>query len=100
MYTSTLLATVGLSCLALAQDGKLDKPPLHDNLDYLKEGLAQHLPVSKSTNTQWAGFIPEGCQSITQDRKLDPKDVVAYNVTYDDVSQHKLPRRFRTEEQP
>ncbi len=85
MYTYTLLATVSLSCLAWAQDGKLDKPPLHDNLDYLKPGLQDHLPLTHNTNEPWNGFIPQDCQSMTQDAKLDPKDVTAINVTYDDV---------------
>lgn len=86
MYTSALLATVTLSYLAYAQDGKLDKPPLHDNLDYLKQGLMDHLPLTHNTNEQWNGFIPEACQQMAQEAKLDPNDVTAWNVTYDDVS--------------
>ena len=84
MYTSALLATIGLSTLAYAQ--KLDKPPLEDSLDYLQQGLMDNLPSVHSTNTPWNGWIPTDCQQMTKDANLNPDDVTTFNVTYDDVS--------------
>lgn len=84
MYTYTLLATACVSSLALGQ--KLTKPALESDLDYLKQGLMDHLPIAPSTKQEWNGYIPADCQSIAQEAKLDPKDVTAYSVTYNDVN--------------
>ena len=98
MFTTTLLATVGLYSLACAQ--KLTKPPLENGLDYLKKGLMDNLHSVHSTNNQWKGWIPTDCESMAKSSNLNPADVTTYNVTYDDVSFWSLLSTYSQQRRP
>ena len=80
---------IGLLCaltkLAVTDD-RLDKPPLADDLDYLKKGLLEYLHPVKSSHTMWAPkWIPEACKNMTEDAHLTATDVEIFSVQYDDV---------------
>jgi hypothetical protein len=90
-FTSTLAAAAFVS--AQHDSGaKLDKPTLHDNLDYLKPGLIEYLPETNfKYDLQAAGTIPDGCNKIATGQVIDtvkynPADFDIFNVHYDDVS--------------
>jgi len=71
---------------------KLDKPTLHDNLDYLKQGIIDNLPETHFTyEKQAAGTIPDDCNKVATGQiessvNYSPADFDIFNVKYDDVS--------------
>ena len=87
MFTSTagFTSLIFLSSVAFAQ--KLDKSPLHPNLDYLAQGLMDNTQPTPYTVDEWgAGWIAGDCKQIAEDNKFDPADVQTFNVHYSDVS--------------
>ncbi len=84
MPFSKFAAITILGALASAQ--RLDKPALENNLDYLNQGLLDHLAPTQSTVDKWgAGWIPADCKQMAQDAGLSPSDVETFNVHYADV---------------
>ncbi|KAF1970266.1 hypothetical protein BU23DRAFT_367058, partial [Bimuria novae-zelandiae CBS 107.79] len=69
---------------------KIDKPTLHDNLDYLKQGLIDNLPETNfNYELQAAGTIPDHCNKVAtgqvfSDVNYSPVDFDVFNVRYDD----------------
>lgn len=103
-FTSTLAAAAFVS--AQHDSGaKLDKPTLHDNLDYLKQGLIDNLPETKfNYELQAAGTIPEGCNKVATGQVINtvnynPADFDIFNVHYDDVRYlyRKVERGYHTD---
>ena len=91
IFTSTLAA----AALVSGQNdpgAKLNKPTLHDNLDYLKQGLIEHLPETNFRyELQAVGTIPDNCNKVATGQIYDtvnynPADFDVFNVYYDDVS--------------
>jgi hypothetical protein len=87
---SALVAATVVS--AWDSGAKLDKPALRSNLDYLNQGLVDHLPETSFTKDQWgAGWIPEECKHIVTGNLFDnvnfnPADFNIWNIHYSDVS--------------
>lgn len=74
-----------LSALALVQAQELDKPALTDDLDYLKEGNTNALPIRTSTISQWpAGSIPKDCKDLAEGEDKSAADMEVYEVKYSD----------------
>lgn len=91
----TFASTLAAASLVSAQHdtgAKLDKPTLHDNLDYLKQGLIDNLPETNfRADLQAAGTIPDHCNKIATGQivnsvNYNPADFDVFNVHYDDVS--------------
>lgn len=60
LTAAALLSAVAVSAHPNPGD-KLNKPPVHPNLDYLEAGLEQYLPETSYTLHEWNnGYIPEG----------------------------------------
>ena len=93
-FLNTFASTLAAAAFVSAQrdsGAKLDKPTLHDNLDYLKQGMIDHLPETNFKHElQAAGTIPEGCHKIATGQVINtvtynPADFDIFNVQYDDV---------------
>ena len=68
-------------------EAKLTKPPLEDDLDYLKAGMIEALGPVAHNSEQWAaGVIPADCKSLAEGEQFSAADLTAYQVTYADVS--------------
>ncbi|KAI9733476.1 MAG: hypothetical protein M1818_007224 [Claussenomyces sp. TS43310] len=81
------LASLLLTAVGVLTDDHLDKPPNEPNLDYLESGLVANLPITNANVTEIAnGYIPQDCVDMTTSDKLNPIDVTAYTVTYDDCT--------------
>lgn len=93
-FLKNIASTLAVAALASAQHdagAKLDKPPLRDNLDHLRQGLIDHLPETNfRAELQAAGTMPEHCNQvatgkIVSDVNYNPADFDIFNVVYDDV---------------
>ena len=66
---------------------RLDKPPLQQDLNNLKQGFLSNLTPVESTRTAYkTGYIPADCKAIVQREKFNVADIKTWNVKYDDVS--------------
>ncbi|TQV95245.1 hypothetical protein V2A60_009709 [Cordyceps javanica] len=69
---------------------KLNKPPVHPNLDYLEAGLEEYLPETSYTLHEWNnGYIPEQCKKIVTGgvdpgTHFNPADIQTFDVKYAD----------------
>ena len=85
MYISAL-TLVGAFVTASAAPQKLTKLPVQYNLDNLKQGLVDNLPVTQSTTENWEkGWMPEVCKVRAQEENQNPVDFEIVKVKYDDV---------------
>jgi hypothetical protein len=93
IFSKMLSVLVTAAVVAAQHDtgAHLNKPSLHDNLDYLKPGLIASLPETKYKIDQWgAGWIPQGCKNIAEGKvessvTYNPADFNIFNVHYSDV---------------
>jgi hypothetical protein len=93
VFFSTIASALVAATVVSAWDSgaKLDKPALRSNLDYLNQGLVDHLPETSFTKDQWgAGWIPEECKHIVTGNLFDnvnfnPADFNIWNIHYSDV---------------
>lgn len=94
VFFSTFASILAAATVVSAWDSgaKLDKPALQSSLDYLNQGLVDHLPNTDYTKDKWdAGWIPEECKHIVTGNifdnvNFDPAKFDIYNVHYSDVS--------------
>lgn len=93
-FLNTFASTLAAAAFVSAQHdtgAKLDKPTLHDNLDYLKQGIIDHLPETHFTHElQAPGTIPSGCNDIATGKVINtvnyhPVDFDIFTVHYNDV---------------
>jgi len=90
IFKALLSALVASTMVAAADPPPLDKPVLNPSfpgggLISLAWGLTFKLPVTHSRRDMWgAGWIPEGCKWMAEFAKVNPADIEAFNVYYDD----------------
>ncbi|KAI4276366.1 MAG: hypothetical protein LQ337_002537 [Flavoplaca oasis] len=87
MYKTASIA-FGLSLLAtFAYPQEIDKPTLHDNLDYLHDGLYNNLRTVAHTLNEWVEeWIPQFCLDESKDDEhgFNLADMKAYDIKFDD----------------
>ncbi|KAK7193717.1 hypothetical protein DPSP01_000274 [Paraphaeosphaeria sporulosa] len=92
-FLNTFASTLAAAAFVSAQHdagAKLDKPTLHDNLDYLKQGIIDNLPETNfNYELQAAGTIPDDCNKVATGQvyntvNYNPADFDIFNVHYDD----------------
>ncbi|KAL8849702.1 MAG: hypothetical protein Q9221_005312 [Calogaya cf. arnoldii] len=88
MYKTSTIA-FGISLLAtFAYPQKIDKPFLHENLDFLKDDLKKYMPtVRHDVGPPWSeDWIPQWCldESKSKDDGFNPADIRTYDIHYDD----------------
>ncbi|KAL8649656.1 MAG: hypothetical protein Q9226_005484 [Calogaya cf. arnoldii] len=92
MYTTSTIA-FGISLLATFAYPQeipqpIDKPILHEDLDYLKDNLLKYMPTVGRNFDQWSDqdWIPQWCLDRSKDENdaFNPADIRTYNIRYDD----------------
>ncbi|KAL8697307.1 MAG: hypothetical protein Q9224_002384 [Gallowayella concinna] len=84
MYTTSTI-TFGLGLFASLACAVLDKPPLRENLDYLKDKLSENFPIPQRDVNKWGdGWIPQFCLDKVRENGLNPEDISTYNIKYGD----------------
>ncbi|KAL8981839.1 MAG: hypothetical protein Q9205_003484, partial [Flavoplaca limonia] len=87
MYKTASIA-FGISLLTtFAYPQEIDKQILHDNLDYLHDGLYQNLPIVAHTLNEWfEEWIPQFCLDESKDDEhgFNLADMKAYDINFDD----------------
>ncbi|KAL8657520.1 MAG: hypothetical protein Q9226_001834 [Calogaya cf. arnoldii] len=87
MHVSSF-ALVGAFFSAFGASQGLNKPPLQDNLDNLKQGLINNLKVTPSTREKFrAGWMPKACMDIANEEQKNPADFQVWKVKYNDCSE-------------
>ncbi|KAL8869213.1 MAG: hypothetical protein Q9174_004438, partial [Haloplaca sp. 1 TL-2023] len=93
MLSSPLIAlALGLFTTLIHADenGRLDKPPLLDNLDSLGPNLLANYPIVGSNYKSWDGpqndFIPSACKFEAEQTHSSVDDFKTFEVTYDDCN--------------
>ncbi|KAL9601450.1 MAG: hypothetical protein Q9219_002516 [cf. Caloplaca sp. 3 TL-2023] len=80
MHVFGISATI-TALAALVSTQTLNKPPLQQNLDNLKQGLLNNLKATANTRSPYqAGQIPADCKTIAQREGFRPADIRAVNV--------------------
>ncbi|KAL9613819.1 MAG: hypothetical protein Q9167_001666 [Letrouitia subvulpina] len=90
MYVQSLgFAATVFSALSLVDGQRLDKPPLTNDLEYLRPGLLDNLPSVNQNHDKWGdGWIAQDCKNMAEEQGLNAADVETWNVKYDDVNPH------------
>ncbi|KAJ3496057.1 hypothetical protein NLG97_g2944 [Lecanicillium saksenae] len=85
---------IGVSAHPDPYRDKLNRPTVHDNLDYLKLGMNQWLPETTYTLSEWNnGYMPEECKNIVTGKadgggtQYNPNDFQIFDVHYDDCGE-------------
>lgn len=82
MLFSKILTFGQLTALAYA---RLNKNKLSASLDYLHQGLVDHLPSPAGQYSKWQpGWIPQDCKHMLHVKNLTADNIEVWTAKYDD----------------